>query len=367
MDRLISLQAGDRLTTSALIRQHQDLRDSGYFSTVEIVTLREQAEQFTVPVNMRLSPRKPNRYSFGVGYGTDTGARASASWERRRWDRRGHRSNLGVEISQVKNTASARYSIPLDKPLTDQLVFSTGYQDENTDTSISRKATVGTSRVFARGDWLETLSLDYQWEDFAVGEQADTSRLLIPGASWTRTVADDRTYASKGSRLTVGVRAADEVLASTASFTQFYLSAKLVRSFGRNSRILLRGDIGQTNVDSITDLPASLRFFAGGDYSVRGYDYQSLGPKDEEGEVIGGRRLLVGSAEYEYRFRPQWSAAVFYDAGNALENYADPLAKGAGVGLRWLSPIGAIRVDVAQAVSDPDRPWKLHLIIGPDL
>ncbi|KPK39316.1 MAG: hypothetical protein AMJ69_05995, partial [Gammaproteobacteria bacterium SG8_47] len=293
MDRLISIQPGDRLTTNSLIRQHQELRDSGYFSTVEILTLREQARDFAVPVKMRLSPRKPNRYSFGVGYGTDTGARASAGWERRRWDPRGHRSHVGLEISQVKNTASARYSIPLEKPLTDQLIFSTGYQDERTDTALSRKATVGTSRIFGRGDWLETLSLDYQWEDFAVSEQADISRLLIPGVSWTRTTADDPTYASKGSRFTVGLRAADQSLASTASFTQVYASVKLIHSFGRNSRVVLRGDAGQTNVDRITDLPASLRFFAGGDYSVRGYDYQSLGPKDENGEVIGGRRLLV--------------------------------------------------------------------------
>src|SRR5690606_9543527 len=119
-----------------------------------------------------------------------------------------------------------------------------------------------------------------------------------------------------------------------------------------------------TRIDEFSELPASLRFFAGGDQSVRGYRYNSLGPTDASGEVIGGRKLLVGSLEYEHRIRGGWSAAVFYDAGNALEDYGDSLARGAGFGVRWLSPIGQVRIDLASALSEDGNPWRLHLNIG---
>jgi translocation and assembly module TamA len=118
------------------------------------------------------------------------------------------------------------------------------------------------------------------------------------------------------------------------------------------------------------DLPPSIRFFAGGDRSVRGYDYQSLGPKNLEGQVIGGKHLVVGSLEYEHKipYLDKWSLATFYDVGNAFNNFAEPRLKhGAGLGLRWLSPVGLIRIDVATALSENNYPLRLHITIGPDL
>ena len=110
-----------------------------------------------------------------------------------------------------------------------------------------------------------------------------------------------------------------------------------------------------------------MRYFAGGDQSVRGYAYQALGPRDQFGHVLGGRSLLVGSVELEYRFLKKWGVAVFYDAGNAARNFSFSLKQGTGFGLRWLSPIGMVRADLAFAVSEPGRPLRLHLNIGPDL
>ena len=114
-------------------------------------------------------------------------------------------------------------------------------------------------------------------------------------------------------------------------------------------------------------VPISERFFAGGDNSVRGYDYESLGPKDSNGEVAGGRYLVVGSAEYEHRLWGKWGAAVFYDAGNALDAIDDKLKHGAGIGLRWQSPVGPVRVDVASALSEDNNPLRLHVTVGSDL
>jgi translocation and assembly module TamA len=116
-----------------------------------------------------------------------------------------------------------------------------------------------------------------------------------------------------------------------------------------------------------------MRFFAGGDQSVRGFEYQQLGSLDEEGNVIGGPVLLTGSVELEYRFLQKWrflekwGIAAFYDTGNAMESFSGSLERGAGVGLRWVSPIGPIRADAAWALSEPGRPVRFHLTVGPDL
>jgi translocation and assembly module TamA len=120
-------------------------------------------------------------------------------------------------------------------------------------------------------------------------------------------------------------------------------------------------------MDKFSELPSSMRFYAGGDQSVRGYSYNSLGPKDVNGEVIGGPNLLVGSLEYEYQILEKWSLAAFYDVGNAMDGFDGPYFSGAGIGAHWKSPIGLIRLDVAVALTPEDRHLQLHVIIGPDL
>ena len=79
-----------------------------------------------------------------------------------------------------------------------------------------------------------------------------------------------------------------------------------------------------------------------------------------------GKYLLVGSAEYDYNVTGKWFVAAFYDAGNAYNEKPDSIFSGAGVGIRWASPVGMVRVDVANALSDDDRPWRLHITFGPD-
>jgi len=193
------------------------------------------------------------------------------------------------------------------------------------------------------------------------------SRLLIPGVSWTRIDADSRIYTTRGSRLALSLQGAARGVLSNTSFAQADLQAKVIRSFGTGNRLIVRGEAGATYVSDFSRLPVSLRFFAGGDNSVRGYAYRSLGPTDASGAVIGGRYLLVGSVEYDRRIVGNWGAAVFYDAGNAFNSRPASLKRGAGVGLRWRSPVGMVRIDLASALSEPGHPLRLHISIGPDL
>jgi translocation and assembly module TamA len=108
-----------------------------------------------------------------------------------------------------------------------------------------------------------------------------------------------------------------------------------------------------------------LRFFAGGDRSVRGYAYQSLGPRNREGNVTGGKHLLFGSAELERAIRQDWGVAVFYDTGNAFDSFTEvTLAQSAGLGLRYYSKIGPFRLDIARQLNVASPAIRVHFVVG---
>ena len=144
-------------------------------------------------------------------------------------------------------------------------------------------------------------------------------------------------------------------------------SAKWIWSLPNEARIIFRGEVGTTWKDDFNALPPSVRFFAGGDTSVRGYEYESLGPTDTDGEVIGGSSLAVASVEYEHPIVPRWSVAAFVDSGDAFDDSSFETNTGVGVGFRWQSPLGPIRVDVAKPFDGDDRGARLHISLGPDL
>jgi len=170
-----------------------------------------------------------------------------------------------------------------------------------------------------------------------------------------------------GLRFDVSLRGASKNLVSDTDFLQLQGGVKAITPLGKSNRVIARGRLGTTWTDEFHQLPSSIRFFAGGAQSVRGYAYQSLGPRDDNGQVIGGQHLMVGSIELEHSLNSKWGAALFYDGGNAIDKFTDKLERGAGFGLRWKSPVGAVRVDLASAVSRDGHPWRIHFNIGPDL
>ncbi len=202
---------------------------------------------------------------------------------------------------------------------------------------------------------------------FVVGVDEGISRLFLPGLAWERTRADDRIFTRDGYRLRFIVRGAHEDVLSTTTLLQLKGDVKYIRPLGERMRFIARAGAGRTYTDEFHELPATLRFFAGGDQSVRGYDYESLGPRDAEGHVSGGEITVVGSTELELMFLKSWGVAAFFDAGNAFSTSSSwTFEKGTGAGLRWLSPVGLIRVDGAYAVGTPNM-VRLHIGIGPDL
>lgn len=368
----VNFKRGEPLDVNKVLELQNALSDSTYWSRVEVVTRQDQRQGLEVPIDVDLVPSKTMRFSGGLGYGTDTGARASGAWELRRLNRRGHRAEAEVRGSQIEQALKMSYFIPGPYPRTDVLSFNTAYQREDTDTSFSETGLVGAQLTQSRGKWREAYSLNYQREDFEVGLDNGISNLLVPGASLERVEADDRIFTTNGYRARLALQGAQASLLSDASFLQGHLEGKVIRTLGERNRVIGRAELGYTQTDAFRELPPTFRFFAGGDRSVRGFAYQSLGRLDEAGNVIGGESLMVGSLEYELWFpREFWGqklgAALFYDTGSASQSFGGVLARGAGVGVRWRSPIGPIRADLAWALSEEGRPMRFHLNIGPDL
>jgi translocation and assembly module TamA len=358
--------ARDDYSLDKLIELQHVLNDTDYFQTVEVSPGEALPGSNEIPVEVSLTPRKENRYLFGFGYGTDTGARTKFGWQRPRVNDRGHRFDSEIGVSEVGHKLEANYRVPVLNPRTDQLVYSVSEVDEELDDVDSDLRTVGVSLNRRRGDWRETLALEYQREDFEIGNDSDETALLIPGVTWSRIWGNNFIYVLDGLRFDFALRGADEELGSDVSFSQVYSSLKFITSLNRNNRIIARGSVGSTSTNDFDKLPPSVRFFTGGSQTVRGYEYRSLGPEDDSGDVIGARRLLTGSLEFEHSLNDRWAVAVFYDVGNAIDDFDDDLERGAGFGVRWNSPVGPVRIDLANAISD-DESWQLHINIGPDL
>jgi translocation and assembly module TamA len=367
LQRYIPFKRGDPYTINLLIDLQQALNDSDYFQSVEVSPGEPQPGSNEIPISVKLAPRKRHRFTLGLGFGTDTGARAKFGWEMPRVNTHGHRFDSNAQVSQIGYKVNANYRIPVLNPRTDQLIFSGGIVNETTDTSESTIRTVGTALKHSRGEWREIISLSYQQEDYIVAEDSGTSFLLIPGINWSRTWGNNFIYAVDGLRFDLDLSGASKEIISDTDFFQLQSNIKFISSFDQYNRIITRGTLGSTWTQEFEVLPTSVRFFAGGAQSVRGYAYQSLGPVDDSGQVTGGMYLLVGSIEAEHSFKNKWGVAAFYDVGNAINNINDDLYKGVGIGVRWKSPVGPVRIDLASAISLEGNPWRIHITIGPDL
>ena len=367
LEALVTFRRGDPFSVVPLLELQSVLSESPYFSRVEVVPRRDSALGLEVPIDVNLVPRRPQRYEVGVGYGTNTGPRGNLQVEFRRLNRSGHRALGELSASIVEKRVSGRYVMPFGTPRPQVLSFAAGFARLTPTTSTSNAAVVSTTLGRSRGRWQETFAITFQLEDFEVGTTSGTSYLLMPSASWSHTRANDRVFPTRGGRVRFELQGAAKGVASNASFARARMSAKLIQPLTPSTRVLLRLDLGGTLTSQLNDLPPSIRFFAGGDQSIRGYAYRSLGPIDSVGNVVGGRVLGISSVELDQQVIHRVFIGGFFDFGNALDNVNWNLEQGAGGGIRWLSPVGLVRVDLAVALTEPGHPLRLHITVGPDL
>jgi translocation and assembly module TamA len=368
VQRYVPWREGEFYSAEKLLALQQTLVDADYFASVAVAPDLEHARDAVVPVDVLLLPAKRTVYTANVYVSTDTGPGTRVGAERRWINKRGHKLEANAEYSQRLEEISTQYRIPKPGLRNRNLTFGAAYRDEETDTSTSRMARFAATEVTDRWKGFQrTIGLQYLNGDFEIADQQRSTSLLYADGLLVRKKANDLYFPQSGYSLLYGLRLAAEALASDTTLAQIRTEAKWLQQVGEDGRVIVRGALGAMAVDDFDALPPELRFFAGGDRSVRGFDYQQIGELDENGGVIGGEYLAVGSVEYEHYFLKNWGAAIFVDAGDAFTNEFDTNA-GTGIGVRWKSPIGLVRLDVARPViSDFDHKWRVHLTIGPDL
>ena len=365
--KFLILKQGAVYKTEDLIRQQQLLQQSGYFKLVKVDVLHDQAKNNQIPIKITLERNKRNAYKFKVGYGSDTGGRISAEMDRRWTGNSGKKLKVKAQYAENLSGLSLKLVSPRKNPEDNHLVYNFDLkQDKNGDV---RSRSINIGGIYTRkhdNGWIRTESIGLLLDKTnVVGKSTNT---LLFGVGLEKTSADNLLYPSYGWRLKLSLKAAGKSLLSDQDILQGEILGKAITTLGK-SRFIGRFHLGATAVNNFGNLPKSLRFFAGGGNSVRGYSYESLGEPDPErpGKVLGGKNLLNLSLEYQYPITDEWSVAAFVDTGNAFHDWSDyKLYTGLGVGARYKSPIGPVRIDIGFPRDDFKDP-HLHLSIGSDL
>ncbi|WP_150912821.1 autotransporter assembly complex protein TamA [Marinobacter halotolerans] len=368
--QFVTFEPGTPYNSAMIAKLSSDLSNSGYFTGVDVDANPSEAEDTVIPVVISLRPRDPRSVAAGIGFSTDVGPRLRGTWREHWINEWGHRRGAETELSKPRQNISTWYEIPLDPPMTDSIRLSAGYQREDIEDVESELITLEQqwNHQLETG-WMQTASIKLEEERFRFGDGTrERTRLLLPGLGYSKLQTDSSFDPSRGYRLSAKVTGAHRAVLSDVDILHVLLLAKGLYTVADDHRFLSRVRLGAVATNRFEDVPPSLRFFAGGDQSVRGYGYESLSPENSEGVGVGGRYLMSGSVEYQYEFIDNWRAAFFVDKGNAVDNLNDPLATGVGAGIRWVSPVGPLRLDVAKGL-DPEfgGGWRVHFSMGPEI
>ncbi len=366
--RYVAFRTGDPFSYAKLGETQLNFRDSDRFKEIIISPEKDKAEEQRIPVGITLTPSAPKRLRPGIGYGTDTGPRLTIRYKDVNVFHRGHEYDANFFLSPVRQTLDTTYAIPSYSSLKSLTSFTLSLKQEDTDTYTIRSVSGEIERVRTFGPGKKgSVYLRVLYEDDTIAGAEESSFVVLPGVRYSqRRYSGKATRPRKAYQYALEVRGTHQALGSDTSFVQFLASGNAVVPLPGRFSTLLRLDTAYTEKnDPLKTIPVSLRFFAGGDQSVRGYAYQSLGPKDVNGKVTGGRNLLVGSVELDRAIGRNWGVAAFYDAGNAFNSPAHiHLYQGAGIGLRYYTIVGPIRVDLARQLYVPHPSYRLHFSLG---
>lgn len=365
MRRLLRMQPGDPYTLDTLLRTQYVLDDTQYFSVVDIESGDPDHDTLTVPVTVTAEPSRKHRYAASVGYGTDTKVRGKFTWDNRRVTEDGHKFRLDLLGSSIVTDLTGRYIIPVMDLALEKLEFTGTLRDEELGDTESRRAEVGAGLTQVLGRWQRVLQvrLSNERTTEATGEQSENFYVL-PSVTYSTLPS----YIVGGRRrpyfFSAELRGSPETLGSDASFVQLRLKGERVFDMGELWHLHLRGESGISRIAATQELPASQRFFAGGEGSIRGFALNEL-PFRKESETGGARNLATGTVEVVRDLPRNFGVAAFSDFGNAFDDFSKPdFEYSAGIGARYSIAVASFGVDIAQALSESGRSPRFHLYIA---
>lgn len=368
--RHLAYRPGEVFSYPRLGETQLNFTNSERFKEVIVTPEKEQAEAFEVPVTVQLKPGPRISLRPGIGYGTDTGARFTVRYRDLNMFHLGHELSSQLYVAELLQGVATAYTVPSSKDVRSSTTLQLNLQQEETTTYFSRILALELDRNRSLGKGkLGTAYVKAQYEDYTVGTQTSTSRLLLPGLRFSDDRYDNPVRPRRGFRYALELRGTHEALGSDTALIQVLAEGSHLQPLPWRLSLHTRAKAGVTLLsDPLRDLPPSLRFFTGGDQSVRGYAYKSLGPRDVSGKVVGGKQLLTGSIELERALFRDWGVSLFFDAGNTFNSFSSvSLFQGTGVGVHYYSAVGALNLSVARPLGAVSPSLHIHFTVGFEL
>ncbi|WP_440864968.1 autotransporter assembly complex protein TamA [Symbiopectobacterium purcellii] len=365
---LIPFERGDEYTSEDLGELNRRLSATGWFtSAVVSPNFAAGKTDKILPLDAVVTPLARNLLETGVGYSTDVGPRFQTTWRMPWINERGHSLESSLSVSAPEQSLDFSYKIPLLRsPLEQFYLLQAGFKREDLNDTKSDGTMLNVARFWTlnRG-WQRSINLHWSLDHFTQGSVTHTTMLLYPGLTLNRTRQRGGTMPTWGDSQRYSLDISDTTWGSDIDFAVIQAQNVWIRTLEDKHRFVARGNVGWIETNSFSRVPPSLRFFAGGDRSIRGYKFRSISPRDDEGKLTGASKLLTGSLEYQYNFTGRWWGAVFVDTGDAVNDLKiNDLKTGAGVGIRWASPVGPVKFDFAVPVNDSERRNDLQFYIG---
>lgn len=355
LQRLQILKSKDPYSLTALQAQQQRLLASGYF---ENVTFNSEKVAGQVNLTIDALARKRRYYEGSLGVASDIGVRSRFYYENRYINAFGDTVNALVELSAPRQALTLNYLQPLGDPLTEKQQSSLLIYQEEIDDKRAQGLQLQWSRSRQRGFWQRTLFINADFERFRLENTWQNSRLLRPGVAYAYRQSDDLLNPKQAKNFDFEISASVKPL-SNVNFLLLESRFFYLRPLGKKQRWFSESTLGAIYSDDFTKVPLSLRFFAGGDNSVRGFAYQSLSPDGQ-----GGRYLISQRLELERMLSEKHGIAVFYDLGNSFNDWEKlQIKQSFGLGWRWRAPVGTLRLDLAFPLVDDQDP-RLHFSFG---
>jgi len=388
LEKLVYWEEGEYYHQGRLDRLRTSLAQLDYFGNIEITPDPASAVDKRVPVAVKLAPAKRSIYTAGVSFGTDSGAGIRLGVERRYVNTRGHKALAQLDYAQKRKTLTLQYRIPAFAWRDGWYTVSAQAYDEQTDYIDTRRIELVGSRSGQYSQQVNLVAslhvLRERWaypvetgDDPATPLQYRYATFTFPSVRAEYINVDNRVFPRSGVGGSLTLRSGVEGVGSDANFVQFHARASTFKGLGEEGRLIVRAEAGYTWTSALVDMPPSLRFYAGGDRSIRGYEWREVGPRiiryEEDGDgnlretgylAAGAKNVVTASVEYERYFLGDWGAAVFVDGGSAFDGTSPDWHTGVGVGARWRSPVGPLKLDIARGLDSPDSPFTIGLSIG---
>ena len=362
IDALNPIMAGQPYSQNRLNELQARLQDSGYFKSVFATIDVDAAHSQNVPVRVDVSENERRRLALGGGFSTDSGARLQAKFLDREF--LGHDWRLDSEL-RVDRTSRLLAGEVTGAALANGWMPGVSGRFERTDIAgeISDKLRLDVRATGPDKNNEPVLGAAYLIEREHAGDAASSNRHALIAVSQYTVRRIDSLFNPRRALVATGeLDAGPRGFGNPANLLRVTGRVTWLQPLSRKWQTLVRLQLGQVIGAPRSTVPGDLLFRTGGDQTVRGYAYNSLGVNESDA-IVGGRVLAVISGELVYQFTPQWGAAVFEDAGNAADRWADlRLRRGTGVGARWRSPIGPVNLDLAFA--QQTRKPRLHFSIG---